>query len=287
MVDALSVFVALAVNARSGGRTDADRIGSLLERAGAKVELVPLADLARPLPSGIDRVVVAGGDGSIGAAARVAHAAGLPLAVVPTGTANDFAHALNLPTDLEQACALAADPAAKTSHREVGTIGGHPFVNAAAAGLSAIASRHAKPLKARLGPLAYILGALRAGLTAPALACRVCSDGVECYAGDAWQVVVGVTGAFGGGSQIGGTRHDDAELDVAVVPAGARAALVRRAIGLLRGQLTAQEDIPHLRGRVVEVELPSGAAFNVDGDLRECHPARFELLPGGVEVVVP
>jgi diacylglycerol kinase (ATP) len=281
-----AVQLALVVNPRSGTGTDPDRISRLLERDGARVERLTMDDLAERLPDGTDRLVVAGGDGSIGLAARAARAAGVPLAVVPTGTANDFARALDLPTDLERACALAADADAATRRHEVGVLGGQPFVNAAAAGLSAVASRHAAPHKSRLGPLAYAVGALQAGLIARPLRCRVRCDGAECFAGEVWQVIVASTGAFGGGSGIGGTRPDDGELDVAVVPAGPRVALVRRAYGMRRGRLTAQADVGHHRGRVVEVELPEGTPFNVDGDLRECHPARFELLAGGVEVVV-
>lgn len=285
------VRLALAVNPRSGTRTDALRINRLLERGGARVAQLTMDDLARPMPHGVDRVVIAGGDGSIGVAARAAHATGVPLAVVPTGTANDFARALGLPTDLDRACELAADPGAATRHHEVGTVGARgdelPFVNAATAGLSAVASRYAAPHKPSLGSLAYALGAVQAGLSAPPLPCRVHCDGTERFAGDVWQVVVAVTGAFGGGSDIGGTRHDDGELDVAVVPAGRRAALLRRAYGMRRGRLTAQPDVGHHRGRVVELTLPDRTPFNVDGDLRECHPPRFALLPGGVEVVVP
>jgi diacylglycerol kinase family enzyme len=131
------------------------------------------------------------------------------------------------------------------------------------------------------------VGALLAGLTAPTLPCRVRCDDRECFAGDVWQVVIGVTGAFGGGSRIGGTRCDDGRLDVAVVPAGSRAGLVRRAYGMRRGQLTAQRDVSYDRGRVIEVELPPGTPCNVDGEVRDCHPARFELVPGGVHLVVP
>jgi len=280
------VILALVANDRSGGRTDPDHIAELLQRAGARVRVLSLTDLAQPLPRGTERIVVAGGDGSIGPAARAALTAGLPLAVVPTGTANDFARALGLPLELERACALAADARAATRQHEVGLVGDRPFVNTAAAGLSTVASRYAEPHKSRLGPLAYALGAVRAGLTAPTMHCQVRCDGRACFTGEVWQVVIGLTGAFGGGSQIGGTRFDDGRLDVAVVPAGPRTALVRRAYGMRRGRLTAQDDVAHLRCSVVEVDLPAGTPFNVDGDLRECDPARFELLADGVRVVV-
>lgn len=279
--------IVLVANRLSGsGRTDGDRIRELLSGHGTDVQAVGLDELDEPLPEA-DRVVVAGGDGSIGVAARAASLSGLPLAVLATGTANDFATALGLPKDLEAACALAADPAAPTQRREIGAAGGRPFVNAAAAGLSAVASRLAKPHKARLGRFAYAFGAVRAGLTAPHTPCAIRCDGQTVFDGDAWQVVVAVSGAFGGGSNIGGTRHDDDNLDVAVVPAASRLALARHGYHMRRAMLTQQEDVPHHRGKQIEVDVPPGTEFNVDGDLRELTPAHFTLLDEGVEVVVP
>lgn len=279
--------IVLVANRLSGsGRTDGDRVRALLTGHGADVHPLDLDDLDRPLPD-LDRLVVAGGDGSIGVAARAANRAGVPLAVLATGTANDFATALGLPKDLEAACALAADPDAPTQRREIGLVGGRPFVNAAAVGLSAVASRLAKPHKARLGRFAYAFGALRAGLTAPHTPCAVRRDGETVFDGDAWQVVVAVSGAFGGGANIGGTRHDDDRLDVAVVPAGSRLSLVRHGYHMRRAMLTQQQDVPHHRGHEIEVDLPAGAEFNVDGDLRRFDPARFTLADGGFEVVVP
>ncbi|MDN5859814.1 MAG: hypothetical protein L0H84_14450 [Pseudonocardia sp.] len=279
------MLLAVVVNSRSGGAGEPDRIVELLGRGGARVERLSLDELDGPLPDGAARLVVAGGDGSIGVAARAAAGAGVPLAVVPTGTANDFARALDLPADIDAACALAADPAAATQHHEIGVLDGQPFVNAAAAGLSAVASSRAETFKSRLGALAYPLGAVMAGLTASPLRCRVRCDDAECFAGEAWQVVIGVTGAFGGGSGIGATSPDDAVFDVAVVAVGPRWQLLRRAVGMRRHSLTEQPGVGHHRGQVVEVELPAGTAFNVDGDLREALPARFTMLPGGVEVV--
>lgn len=248
---------------------------------------IPIDELDAPLPEAIERLVVVGGDGSIGVGARAAHVAGVPLAVVPTGTANDFARALGLPTDLDAACALAADPGAATRVHEVAELDGHPFVNAATTGLSVAASRHAESLKSRLGPLAYLVGAARAGLTSDPVHCAVRCDGTERFTGTVWQVTVGATGAFGGGSEIGGTRRDDGELDVAVVPAGPRIGLLRRAYGMRRGQLTAQHEVGHHRGATVEIDVPPGNEFNVDGDLRRPDgTARFTRLPGGVRVVV-
>jgi diacylglycerol kinase (ATP) len=115
----------------------------------------------------------------------------------------------------------------------------------------------------------------------------VTCDGDERVAGRAWQVVVGVTGAFGGGSEIGAARTDDGLLDVAVVPAGSRAGLMRRAFGMRTGRLIEQAGVAHERAAVIEVEIGGHPAFNVDGETCRCEPARFELHPGGFDLVTP
>lgn len=278
------MHLAVVTNHNSGsGRTARDRVLRLLSRNGIRTTVLDLADLPGPLPGGVDRLVVAGGDGSLGVAARTANQAGVPMAVVPTGTANDFAGAAGIPRDIEAACRLAAT-GTRTLHHEVALTGDVAFVNVAAAGLSAVASRLARPLKPRLGALAYPLSAIRAALATPPIECRVLVDGDEKFAGEAWQVVVAATGAFGGGSSIGGTRRDDGLLDVAAVPAGRRLALARYGYGMRRGTLTDLTDVHHHRGTHITVDTDS--EFNVDGEVRTLKPAEFTLLPGGVEVVV-
>jgi diacylglycerol kinase (ATP) len=293
------VRLALIANPHSGTAPEPAELEARLRTGGAEVTSVSIEAIADEedgdLEDGavaaltaagpLDRIVIAGGDGSIGPAALCAATIGVPLAVVAVGTANDFARAKDLPLDLDEACALARDPAAKIAHAELGLAGARPFVNAAAAGLSVRAAHAAKPHKSRLGPLAYTLGALKAGISAPTLHCAIACDGDERYAGDAWQVVVAVTGAFGGGSEIGGTRVGDDRLDVAVIPAGSRIGLVRRAYGMRAGHLTEQAGVTHERGATIELELDGNQSFNVDGETCRCEPAHFSLHDGGFDLV--
>ncbi len=110
------------------------------------------------------------------------------------------------------------------------------------------------------------------------------TDGEEAFRGDAWQVVVAATGAFGGGSATGGVDTRDHELDVAVVEAGSRAKLARRAWAMRRQRLVEDPGVRHLRGARVEVE--GVERFNVDGEVARVGGGRFEVT-GSFEVVVP
>ena len=291
--------LALIANPHSGTAPDPADLEARLAADGAEVSYVSIEQIADKdggdLVDGAldalteagapDRIVVAGGDGSVGPAALCAAKLGVPLAVIAVGTANDFARAKDLPLDLDAATALARDPSAATAPAELGMAGNRPFVNAAAAGLSVVAAHAAKPHKSRLGPFAYAVGAVRAAVTATPLRCAVVCDGEQRVSGRAWQVVVAVTGAFGGGSEIGGTRVGDHQLDVAVVPAGSRIGLVRRGYGMRAGRLTKQSDVTHERGATIELDIDGDHGFNVDGETCRCEPAHFTLHDGGFALV--
>lgn len=282
--------IALIANPRSGGSTDADEIGAALCAHGADIRKFSLDDddLERVAHTRVERIVVAGGDGSLGPAAGVAAALGVPLAVVPTGTANDFARSQGIPLDIDRACATAME-GTRLRTMDLGRLSsGCCFVNVAHTGVSTSAAREAAPLKSVLGPLAYGVGAVRAAARATPIACRVTVDGREIFADDAWQVIVAITGAFGAGAELGSANPGDGLLDVAVLPAGSRLGLVRRAWGMRRGTICTQPDIVLERGGEIVLELPAGTELNVDGELTPAgRPERATVEPGAFSLVVP
>jgi diacylglycerol kinase (ATP) len=255
----------------------------MLRERGAEVRSVPLEERDAAVALAPDRIVVAGGDGSIGRAAEAAARAGVPLAVVPVGTANDFARALDIPRDISEACRLAVEGTA-TRLLELGRMGDRPFVNVASTGLSPVAAAKAHGLKRVLGPLAYSVGALRAGITTKPIRCRVSCDGKPVFNGRAWQVSVAVTGAFGGGSAVDADPHDG-ELDVVVIAATSRARLVVHAYGLRARRLGSQRGVQGARGREVDVLTDGTTGFNVDGELVETDGARFRVQGRAFAVV--
>jgi diacylglycerol kinase family enzyme len=273
--------LALLANPDSG-RGRAPEAERLLREHGAEVRRFALDDREAALEWGPERIAVAGGDGSVGCSAESAARAAVPLAVIPTGTANDFARALELPFDLDVACRLAAT-GAHLRHLELAWLGERPFVNAASLGLSPAAARRAHGIKRLLGPLAYSVGALHAGLTARPVACRVDCDGETLFTGSAWQVTVASSGAFGGGSRVEADPRDG-RLDVVVIEARSRAWLVMHAYGLRRGRVEAQRGVHTARARSVEVEA-DGGEFNVDGEVESVDRARFRVESGAFALV--
>jgi diacylglycerol kinase (ATP) len=279
------VRIALVANRAAAGGLDPAPLAAAMH--SAEVLVAGIAELDRAAAWAPDRIAVAGGDGTLGPVAELAGRLGVPLAVIPVGTANDFARAAGLPLDPLEAARLAAK-GTRLRPFELGRLAdGRPFVNVASAGLASVAARRAQPLKSRLGPLAYAVGATRAAATGRPLEARVRVDGAEVFAGRAWQVIVACTGAFGGGSGVGAADPSDGDLDVVIVPAGSRLALTRRAWGLRTRTIERQRAVGHHEGRVVEVELPPGTELNVDGELRQSGLERVTARANAYALVVP
>jgi diacylglycerol kinase (ATP) len=277
--------VALVANERSGS-SDPERCAECLGSFGASVRRFDIEQIDEAVASGADRVVVAGGDGSIAPVAAAAGAAGIPLAVVPAGTANDFARRMELPDELPEACRLAVR-GTRTRELELGWLNRErPFVNVASAGLPAPAARQASSWKRLLGPLAYAAGAVAAGLTAKPLTCLVDCDGRELLAGEAWQVTVAASGAFGAGVVLDDTDPSDGRLDVMGIEAGPRLALLGLAYRLRSGGVADHPRAFQTRCTTAEVRVPEGTPFNVDGEVVSAGSARFTAQERAFQLVI-
>ncbi|MBA2415167.1 MAG: phosphatase PAP2 family protein [Geodermatophilaceae bacterium] len=125
----------ITVNPRSGPEdvNPADELRELLPRAEV-IELGENDDMAELLAAAADRAKafgVAGGDGSVATAARLALKHELPLAVVPAGTLNHFARDVGI--DTPEAAVEAINTGAGVCV-DVATVGGVPFLNNASIG---------------------------------------------------------------------------------------------------------------------------------------------------------
>jgi undecaprenyl-diphosphatase len=128
--------VTVVVNASAGpGLTagPADEIREALPEAKI-VELADGDDLVAALESAAATsaaIGIAGGDGSINAAAGVARAAGKPLVVIPAGTLNHFARDLGIESVVDVVEPLRDGTAVAV---DVASIDGHAFLNTASFG---------------------------------------------------------------------------------------------------------------------------------------------------------
>jgi diacylglycerol kinase (ATP) len=272
-------------NPRSGS-AEPEAVAELLRSLGARVETFDVGDAERAAAAGCDRLAVAGGDGSIAPVAAAAGAGDIPLALIPAGTANDFARRMGLPRETAAACRLAVE-GPHLRDVELGWMDQRPFVNVASAGLPGPAARRARRWKKPLGPLAYAAGALAAGATASAVRVEVECESEALFDGAAWQVTVAASGAFGAGSSIGEADPHDGALEVVAVGAGPRPGLVALAYRLRSGRVAGHRRARWRRCESAMVRVPEGTEWNVDGELVPAGTSRFRGQAGAFRLVSP
>lgn len=282
---------ALVLNPRAGSIDDANALTAAIRARCDELAVFAVDEAEQAAATRPDRLIVAGGDGSLGSAFAAADRHDVPLAVIPGGTANDFARALGLPLDLDEATELATAPNPSLRKTWAGTANGRPFVNVASAGLAVDAAAAAESLKRTLGPAAYAAGAVRAGLEARPVRASLAVDGDATIDGRVWQVLVGATGRFGGGSGLGEAVPGSRKLTVAWVPAGSRLTLPVRALGLRSRTIERQPGVESWQSESVSVVARRAghtAAWNLDGERWKPESDTVAFKPiGPVLVVVP
>lgn len=238
----------------------------------------------RAIETGARLVVVGGGDGTVGAVAG--QLADLPaaqrpvLAVLPLGTANDFARTLALPSNVAGAVEVLV--AGKVVDVDLGRANGAPFLNVASLGLSVGLTRALRPgLKRRLGPAAYPVAALLAYRRHRPFRVRLDfpdGDFTPLDLGDLLQVTVGNGRHFGGGNTVAPDAGiDDHILDLYAIRAGRLRDHLSLARLLRDGTVIEHEDVQHLLTRAVTVATDEPEAVNLDGELATTSPVEFRV----------
>lgn len=249
------------------------------------------------IEDGIDTVIAAGGDGTLNetATALARHernAGALPsLALLPLGTANDFATAAGVPQDpLEALRLVGAQPAVPLDLLRIEADGDiHWCVNVASGGFGTeVTVQTDETLKKALGGLAYLVtGIARLDRIEP-IAARFEGPGFE-WSGDL--IVLGL----GNGRQAGGghplcpdARVDDGALDVTVIPPleGELGALAR---SLLTDGREAAGDRIAVRARLpwLRMETAVPMTLNLDGEPVRARRFRIECVPARLRMHLP
>jgi YegS/Rv2252/BmrU family lipid kinase len=251
--------------------------------------------------AGMERLVVAGGDGTLSEVAGGLLGAGLgeyaDIGVLPLGTGSDYARSLGLPRELDAAlaCIAAGTPRRVDAGRARfrGSRGEERvawFVNVASFGISSMVDEIVSRTPRLFGETAaFLFGALGAILRYRSQRVAVRVDGELVHDGG----LVLATGAhgrwFGAGMHVApDAALDDGLFDVVIVRDLSRPALLAKLRKIYAGTHLHDPAVRHARGRVVEADGPPGLVpLELDGEPRGHLPARLEVLPGALRMVAP
>jgi diacylglycerol kinase (ATP) len=264
----------------------------VLEAGGAAVRLEHFSgpdevedDIARHAED-VDCVAVAGGDGTLSRAGGVLARIGLPLGILPAGTANDLSRTLGIPEDLGEAAKVIL--AGRRRRIDLGTVNGHPFFNVASIGLSAdLSEALSSDLKRRWGRLGYALAGLRVLSRARRFSARISDEEGEVVV-RTLQIAVGNGRHYGGGTVVEeDATIDDGALDLYSLELANvwKLALMMRTFR--SGAHGAWSEVRTAKSVEFDIATKKPRPVNVDGDLVTETPAHFKVHPKAVTVFAP
>ncbi|CAI9405873.1 Putative lipid kinase BmrU [Pleomorphomonas sp. T1.2MG-36] len=279
-------------HSRSAG-AGVDAAAAELHKAGIDV-LRPAWREGESLSTAIERcgdkadfVVIAGGDGSLNAAAPALIETGLPLGILPGGTANDLARTLGLPLDMVGAAKVIA--AGRIRAIDVGEVNGKPFFNVASLGMSAsLADRLTRETKRRWGRLAYALTATEVLIEARRFGAVIRPDEGDEVTVRSLQIAVGNGRHYGGGMVVEESAQiDDGRLDLYSLEFRDVWKLPFMAFAFRKGRHGLVDDVRTMSGPGFEIRTREPMPVNADGEIVTQTPAVFRVRPGAIRVFVP
>lgn len=240
-------------------------------------------------------IIVAGGDGSIGDAANgLMHAARRtkhplpPLAIMPTGSANDVAYALGLPTDLREAARVIG--AGKTRAMDLGKLNDRYFVNNSAAGLEPYVTIKHEKIRWIKGMARYLVAAVQAIMEKPEWLGMVRWDGGE-HTGKFSMISIGNGRRTGGFFMTPHADPFDGKLTFAFGYRATRLGLFRalpRAFNEDKGSYVEMEGMREVHATRISIHLDKPSPAHTDGELLPTwiQDFEYEILPGCLTIIV-
>jgi YegS/Rv2252/BmrU family lipid kinase len=277
-----------------GGRCDPAAALDRLRSAGFDLIEPPvdrpteLAPAIRDFRNRVDCVIVGGGDGTLTMAVDGLVDAGLPLGILPLGTANDLARTLGLPTEPVAAAEVIIQGRRKAI--DLGWVNGTHFFNVASLGLgTGITRRLSGPRKGRWGVFAYLFAAAQAIWQARPFSADIRTT-TETIRVRTIQVTVGNGRHYGGGMTVDeSARIDDGLLHLFSLEVDRWWQILPLLPALRRGTFKDARRVRTLRGQEFEVTPVKKRRMKVlaDGELSGRAPARFRLIPRALTIFVP
>jgi diacylglycerol kinase (ATP) len=283
----------LVVNTGSrSGQEAQDTAARILEEAGFELTREECGDAEalratiRRLAGSVDLVVLGGGDGTMNAAAPALMETGLPLGLLPLGTANDLARTLGIPPDLEGAARVIAG--GQLRRIDLGEVNGRPFFNVASIGLSVEVTRElTRETKRRWGRLGYAIATCRALWRMRPFSAEI-RHGGRVVKVRAIQIAVGNGRHYGGGMTVEeDARIDDGRLDLYSIEFATLWRLLLIYPAFRAGRHGLWREVRTASCTEVEIRTRRPRRVNTDGELVTHTPARFAVRRAALSVLVP
>lgn len=286
----------MVLNPSAGGGDaveHAEQLQKLVTRAGhtlditmpggeAEVEAV----VRRGVAAGYERILAAGGDGTLNRMIPALADTGVPLGIVPLGTVNVLAREFGLPLEPERALQVAMHGVERRV--DLGVANGRLFALMAGLGFDAqVISEIVPRLKDLFGPLAYITAGLQVLTRYKSSILKLEGDDFSLEL-PAWLMVVGNAGYYAYELDMAPDAcMDDGLLDVCIFAEKSALDRLTQISALFMGQHTRHPNVRNFRTAGLRISATPPVHVQLDGDTVGMSPVDISVRPRALSVIVP
>jgi len=236
-----------------------------------------------------DAIIACGGDGTINEVANGIVLGGrkIPVAILGTGTVNDFAKALSIPKTAIEFCKMIMN--GTTMDIDLGRANDKYFVNVSAFGLlSSVAHETKKEYKAILGRLAYFIEGIK---SLPKELMKSIHAEIYCeelkLEGDIQLFILSNGNSIGGFTNfMPSAKFDDGYLDCLII----RETSLDSMMSILRAFSSSQhihcQDIEYFKTKKISITSSTPVNIDIDGEYGGELPVEYEVVEKGLEIFV-
>lgn len=230
-----------------------------------------------------------GGDGTLNEVLNGMAGGRCRLGVIPGGSGNDFIKSITDHTGLQHAIRRTVEGTEKQI--DLARVNGRYFLNIASVGFDALVVQNTikfKKFPLITGKAAYILGILSSILSYINHPLEITLDHEKILQTTSLLTAVANGKFYGGGMKAAPEASvDDGLFDVCVVGRINRLQILRLLPRFIKGRHGELPQVSFHRGSCVKIKSSAPVLLNMDGEVQTVHEAVFELIPGGVTVIVP
>lgn len=275
-------------------RNEIDKIIEVYQNYGYTVvpyrltESRPNEDAFWDIQDNYDHIVLSGGDGTIDLLINLIKDLNIniPVGIIPSGTANDFANAIKYPHDIEKCIEQIVN--SKPRYIDLGKINDRFFINVASSGMFTDVSQKINPeLKNTIGRVSYYLKGIEEALNMRKFNIKVTSDELT-YDGEMYLMLI-FNGKTAGNINLAYKAEiDDGYLDVIIVKGMPIPKTLPLLINILKGEHLEgynENEILFFKTKKLYIECKEELSTDIDGEKGPDFPLTIECIENGLKLL--
>lgn len=231
-----------------------------------------------------DRVLIAGGDGTVAAVLTGLFDVDVTFGIIPTGSTNNIGHSLGLPEDIDRLISIINR--GKVSSMDLGKVNGKIFIESVGIGLLATIMEKIGEQDSKKEVLKVLAQTLEEVVSTQSIPVYIDIDGRTQVLSTVWLTITN-TGRAAAVTVDPESNVHDSKFEIIQCDPLTKTEIPSYVQAFFANEHIQKEKFHRFTGSMIFLTLPPDIAVHVDGQLFIWNKVKVEVLPRQIKVLVP